>query len=165
MSLKAAAMGYTDESIQTERERCREVFRCAYGKFRALLHGSKVKVQNPENFGISGGGHFDPVLWMRDFRLAAFHVLHGVQLEIFSLHYLDEFDRDRTMRIIGLRSGDSWNTWRHIIEEKVGSQLERNHLWPISEYAARNQELHELIQFEANRRPPRSSKKPDMDGN
>ena len=142
----------TDDQIAAERAWARAIFRSAYGKYRAMRTRTLCRVQNPERMTAGGGGasRFEPTLWMRDFQLAGRHILKGIYLQMFDLHYLGPLDREETMRKLDIYSLGAWNNRRHILEERVGGELERHRLWPISEWSARSLEISELVRSASN---------------
>jgi len=138
--MKETATGNTDEAIGRERAAYRAIFCSAAGKYRSLVHGSKVKVQNPERFGPPGSGvRFDSVLWCRDFELTGLHALKGLYGEVFSLRYVRGYSQERTMRALAMAmcDDDAFKAWLRAIEEIVGKELYVQRIWPVSEYVNR----------------------------
>jgi hypothetical protein len=150
-----------------ERERRRGIFHDALGKYRAIEQGSPVKAQNPAHLIVVGGSvdHFNPVLWQRDFLLAAMNVLHGQEVTIFYHYYHRRQSREFTMNAIGKHSADSFGERIAIIQEKVGGELERRRIWPMQAYMDRSQEIMQIFESEAGRKFGRSHRKHDLDGN
>jgi hypothetical protein len=165
--MKTAAMAVidcTETDIEAERDRCRSICRGAHGLYRSLLHGSKVKVQNPEHMGMgANNARFDRVIWMRDYRIAPLTVLQGIQMTIFIRYFVEDESRDSVMRNLGIFSTGKWNEIVDVIREKIGRELERKHLWPISEYIGRCDAIEELIQDATRFKYPRSMRRPGLD--
>lgn len=120
--------------IEARRRYHRELFDSAWGKFRSLTKGSRLKAVNPKvviSGPIQPSNRDEMILWMVDFQIAGTECLSGRELDLFRLRCLNLWSREKVIKLMKLSGGGAFDDLFDVVQEKVGAQIEERGLWPL----------------------------------